>query len=102
MNALHQRSIVIDGLSIANWSRAVFEDMPKGGLTAAIDFDPYAADMDKLIDAWLPVEFATNNLNRSMGLTDLYPFLLSPRVIDKLSFVHVLMLVREAALRKTA
>jgi hypothetical protein len=74
----------------------------KGGLTAAIDFDPYAADMDKLIDAWLPVEFATNNLNRSMGLTDLYPFLLSPRVIDKLSFVHVLMLVREAALRKTA
>jgi len=74
----------------------------KGGLAAAIDFDPYAADMDKLIDAWLPVEFATNNLNRSMGLTDLYPFLLSPRVIDKLSFVHVLMLVREAALRKSA
>jgi len=74
----------------------------KGGLAAAIDFDPYAADMEKLIDAWLPVEFATNNLNRSMGLTDLYPFLLSPKVIDKLSFVHVLMLVREAALRKTA
>jgi len=74
----------------------------KGNLAAAIDFDPYAVDMDTLIDAWLPVEFATNNLNRSMGLTDLYPFLLSPRVIDKLSFVHVLMLVREAALRKTA
>jgi hypothetical protein len=72
-----------------------------GGLAAAIDFDPYAADMDRLIDAWLPVQFATNNLNRSMGLTDFYPFLLSPRVIDKLSFVHVLMLVREAALRKT-
>jgi len=73
----------------------------KGRLAAAVDFDPYAADMDKLIEAWLPVEFATNNLNRSMGLTDLYPFLLSPRVIDKLSFVHVLMLVREAAMRKT-
>ena len=73
-----------------------------GGLAAAIDFDPYRADMDRLIEAWLPVEFATNNLNRSMGLTDIYPFLLSQRVIDKLSFVHVLMLVREAALRKTA
>ena len=73
----------------------------KGELTATIDFDPYRADMDRLIDAWLPVEFATNNLNRSMGLTDLYPFLLSPRVIDKLSFVHVLMLVRETAVRKT-
>ncbi|HET7083984.1 MAG TPA: putative zinc-binding peptidase [Rhizomicrobium sp.] len=72
----------------------------KGGLATAIDFDPYRADMDRLIDAWLPVEFATNNLNRSMGQTDLYPFLLSQRVIDKLSFVHVLMLVREAKLRK--
>jgi hypothetical protein len=71
-----------------------------GALAAAIDFDPYRADMDRLIDVWLPVEFATNNLNRSMGLTDLYPFLLSPRVIDKLSFVHVLMLVREAGMRK--
>jgi len=74
----------------------------KGALAAAIDFDPYRADMEKLIDAWLPVEFATNNLNRSMGLTDLYPFLLSPRVIDKLSFVHVLMLVREATLREAS
>jgi hypothetical protein len=35
--------------------------------------------MDRLIDAWLPIEFATNNLNRSMGLTDLYPFCCRPR-----------------------
>jgi len=73
----------------------------KGALAAAIDFDPYAADMDRLIDAWLPVEFATNNLNRSMGLADLYPFLLSPRVIEKLTFVHDLMHARQDALRKT-
>ncbi|PWV62251.1 dipeptidase [Plasticicumulans acidivorans] len=32
---LHQDAIVIDGLIIANWSRAIFEDMRKGGLTAA-------------------------------------------------------------------
>jgi len=56
--------------------------------------------MDRLIDAWLPVEFATNNLNRSMGLADLYPFLLSPRVIEKLTFVHDLTHKREGALRK--
>ncbi|ANG61598.1 peptidase M19 [Marinobacterium aestuarii] len=37
MNAaeLHQDSIVIDGLIIAKWNRELFEDMKKGGLTAA-------------------------------------------------------------------
>ncbi|WP_085314839.1 dipeptidase [Derxia lacustris] len=33
--SLHTDSIVIDGLIIANFERAVFEDMKKGGLTAA-------------------------------------------------------------------
>jgi microsomal dipeptidase-like Zn-dependent dipeptidase len=32
---LHQDAIVIDGLVISNWSRSVFEDMQRGGLTAA-------------------------------------------------------------------
>ncbi|AZT83833.1 MAG: dipeptidase [Marinobacter sp.] len=32
---LHQDSIVIDGLIIAKWGRELFEDMHKGGLTAA-------------------------------------------------------------------
>lgn len=32
---LHQSAIVIDGLIIANWSRSVFEDMRRGGITAA-------------------------------------------------------------------
>ena len=32
---LHAESIVIDGLIISKWDRSVFEDMRKGGLTAA-------------------------------------------------------------------
>ena len=32
--ALHDDCIVIDGLEISRWSRSVFEDMRKGGLTA--------------------------------------------------------------------
>ena len=32
---LHKNSIVIDGLVVSNWSREVFADMRKGGLTAA-------------------------------------------------------------------
>ena len=62
----------------------------QGALAAAIDFDPYRAGMERLIDTWLPVEFATNSMNRSMGLTDLYPFLLSPKVIEKLDYIHAL------------
>src|SRR5580698_10500258 len=35
MTSLHHDAIVIDGLIIAKWGREVFEDMRKGGLTAA-------------------------------------------------------------------
>jgi hypothetical protein len=57
-------------------------------LTRGIDFDPYEArDIGHLIAAWLPLAFAVNSLNRSMGHTDLYPFVLTPHVIDKLGFV---------------
>lgn len=64
----------------------------RGSLAAAIDFDPYtAAQLKTLIDAWLPIEFATNSLNRSMGLGDIYPFLLTGKVLAKLNFVHGLM-----------
>ncbi|WP_298717699.1 dipeptidase [uncultured Oceanisphaera sp.] len=32
---LHNQAVVIDGLIIANWGRELFEDMRRGGLTAA-------------------------------------------------------------------
>jgi hypothetical protein len=58
-------------------------------LAAAADFDPYTcSSMETIIDAWLPLTFAMNSLNRSMGHADLYPFVLSPAVIAKLSFMH--------------
>jgi hypothetical protein len=37
---------------------------------------------------WLPLSIALNQVNRSMGKDDLYPFVLSAAVIDKLEFVH--------------
>ena len=57
-------------------------------LSVAIDFDPRCADFARLVDAWLPLTFAINSINRSMGLPDLYPFALSPPIIVKLSFIH--------------
>jgi hypothetical protein len=74
----------------------------RSALAAAIDFDPYKAGIDRLIDAWLPIEFATNSLNRSMGLIDLYPFLLSSKAIEKLAFIHGLTHDRAGTVPSTA
>jgi hypothetical protein len=57
-------------------------------LDASMDFDPHLATMDRIIDAWLPLTFAVNSINRSMGIADLYPFVLAPPAIVKLAFVH--------------
>jgi hypothetical protein len=43
---------------------------------------------DDLIEAWLPLTYALNAINRSMGVRDLYPFVITPGVRAKLSFVH--------------
>lgn len=58
-------------------------------LAVTIDFNAYnQPSFEELIDAWLPVTYALNSLNRSMGQLDLYPFVLSPAVLAKMEFVH--------------
>jgi hypothetical protein len=61
-------------------------------LAMRADFDPYrAATFDVLIRTWLPLTYAVNSLNRSMGQPDLYPFALAPAVVDKLRLIHELI-----------
>lgn len=43
---------------------------------------------ERLIADWFPLTYLLNNLNRSMGLADGYPFVLSTPAIAKLRFVH--------------
>ncbi|RZA05395.1 MAG: hypothetical protein EOP02_39495, partial [Proteobacteria bacterium] len=83
---------IVDTLeTAAAFSLKVQPRLARGHIAAAIDFDPYESRrFDQIVEAWLPVEFATNSMNRSMGLTDLYPFVLSEKVIAKLGFVHAL------------
>ena len=45
-------------------------------------------NFEDIIAAWVPLTVALNSMNRSMGLQDLYPFVLGDPVIKKLSFVH--------------
>jgi len=53
--------------------------------------EPYdQTDFNRLIKRWLPLCFAVNSLNRSMGHADFYPFILSAAVIEKLRFIHEL------------
>lgn len=61
------------------------EGAPHGAVHArSIDFENF----DELLRAWVPVTVALNSLNRSMGLADPYPFVLSDAVTEKLRFVH--------------
>ena len=73
----------------------------KGIELAKIDFDPHHAALDRIIEAWLPLTFAVNSINRSMGMPDLYPFLLAPPVIVKLAFLHRLIEARSPQIRDT-
>lgn len=46
------------------------------------------SDFRKMIELWLSTTFRLNQLGRSIGSGDLYPFVLSDRVIEKMEFIH--------------
>ncbi len=53
-----------------------------------VKVDGHSASFGELLHDWFPITFILNNLNRSMGLPDGYPFVLGDTVIDKLRFIH--------------
>jgi hypothetical protein len=62
---------------------------PNDSLSAEPAFDPYESEvLDPLMDHWLPLTYAVNSLNRSMGQRDLYPFVLPAPGVEKLDLVH--------------
>ena len=66
-----------------------------GPLSADFGVDAESgADIGRIVEDWLPLTFALNSLNRCMGQPDLYPFIISPPVVEKLAFIHGL--VRDA------
>ncbi|HTU65017.1 MAG TPA: putative zinc-binding metallopeptidase [Steroidobacteraceae bacterium] len=48
-------------------------------------------DFDSLTTGWTAVTLALNSLNRSMGMKDAYPFVITAPVLEKLRFVHELV-----------
>jgi hypothetical protein len=59
----------------------------RGTKTVATD-DRLFHDYESLSSGWHALTIALNDLNRSMGLADVYPFVLSPAVHEKLRFVR--------------
>ena len=50
--------------------------------------DPFDLDFSAIREDWHALRFVINSLNRSMGMADPYPFILSDAVTGKLEFVH--------------
>jgi hypothetical protein len=60
-------------------------------------YDPDAADAKRvvlLVNSWVQLTMVLNDLARSMGQHDFYPFVMSRRVLRKLHFIQ--MVVKEA------
>jgi hypothetical protein len=61
-------------------------------IAATVDFDPYAeADVKQLTNTLDTAHVRAQQPKPHHGAGDLYPFILSPLVIEKLGFVHDLV-----------
>jgi hypothetical protein len=87
-----------DALEVANdfglAGKRIFVDQQTQDGKPALS--PKEATFDEVIRSWSELSVALNSINRSMGHADLYPFVLSPAVIAKLSFVYEVIVTREA------
>jgi hypothetical protein len=68
---------------------AAFAFAPSGVAIGGVA--PTDRGFDRIIEVWLPLTWSLNMLNRSMGYPDLYPFVLTPPVLDKLRYAHGLI-----------
>jgi hypothetical protein len=84
------------GVTVAGpaWADATVADALASTPRDDVTNEPFSA----IVQQWLPLTYALNAINRSMGDSDLYPFVLTPAVIDKLAFVHAV--VRSADARQ--
>ncbi|MEO6853085.1 MAG: putative zinc-binding metallopeptidase, partial [Rhodoferax sp.] len=54
--------------------------------------DPSADSFLKIANAWVELTGVLNEMSRSMGEQDFYPFVLTPPVVAKLQFIHCVVL----------
>ncbi|MEP7366271.1 MAG: putative zinc-binding metallopeptidase, partial [Acidobacteriota bacterium] len=62
--------------------------------------DPDADRFLAFVNQWISLTAVMNELTRSMGQTDFYPFVLPPAAVAKLQFVHMVIIGRHPATRR--
>lgn len=85
---------ILDTLETAYYFGVTVNPIKSAGselMSTHINKDPYSVhDFETVFSMWLPITFAVNSLNRSMGHADFYPFVIAPPVIAKMAFIHKL------------
>ncbi len=84
---------IVDSLETAHMFGIALAPSDRGAVVAACaDFDPYSVlDFERIAEVWVPLSMALNTIHRSMGERDLYPFVLTPVIKQKLGYVHGLL-----------
>jgi hypothetical protein len=77
--------VKVDGPLVETADVAPLHSRPRGG----------SEDIAAMLVAWVPMTYALNAISRSMGSPDLYPFVLTPEIEEKLTFID--MVVRESS-----
>lgn len=82
---------IVDTLETARAFGIAIDPRGHEEMAAEVRFDPYKArNAQQLVDAWVPFSVALNSIHRSLGQSDLYPFVLTEAVVAKLQFIHEL------------
>lgn len=68
------------------------QDIEESPLKMKATFDPYQEpNFEQINEAFTPLTFALNSLNRSMGQPDIYPFVVPKPVLEKIKFIHQIL-----------
>jgi hypothetical protein len=83
---------IVDTLETAHSFGIKINPEDHDDISTELAFDPYRVkSAARIVSAWVPLTVALNSMQRSMGEKDLYPFVLSPVVMDKLEYMHRLI-----------
>ena len=63
--------------------------------------DPDAGHLLSLLNAWIEIVTVLNEMARSMGQPDFYPFVMSKAVVAKLHFIHMVIVDARASKRES-
>ncbi len=60
----------------------------KGRKLKMVNLDVHSQSFEEMKEQWLSLTASLNSLNRSMGMKDVYPFVWSGPVLEKLGFIQ--------------